>query len=278
MGTSFTRQQFERLIAMTDHVVFSFDGDGAGRTAAWRALHTVLPLLEDRLTVRFLVIPDGDDPDELIQKSGPAAYQRLLDAAPQLSEFLIATLKEKHHGLATAEDRARFASEGSGIASQLPREGKLRRILQQQIAAEASIGVASMRAITSVSVRTTRAARAASLWDRLLTAVRCAPDIAFEHRETLLELIDPEADDEAELHAAIWGLRAPGAEAEDGGSSQPEPDAEWMMARDLLAGAIDAIIAKRREQSIAELKRQYDGGALSEAEYARQSMRIGAGT
>ncbi len=280
MGTAFTRQQFERVTAMTDNVVFSFDGDAAGRKAAWRALETILPVLEDKFTVRFLTIPNGEDPDEIIRNHGPQDYQRLLDAAPVFSEYLVATLKDKHNNLKGAEDRARFASEGSSIASRLPQQGKLRRILQQLIAKEAGIGSTSLRAITSTSVRQTHRAAPTSLWAQLLAAMQRAPDAAALHRETLLEVLDAESDEESDLYTALWNLRPVHATADPSEDPGPESedavvhDDEWMRARDLLAGAVTTICEKRREQALADLKRQYEGGSISESEYAVQSLRL----
>jgi DNA primase len=275
MGTSFTRQQFERLIALTDHVVFSFDNDSAGHKAAWRALEMVAPLLEDKLTVRFLIIPDGKgkDPDELIREQGAQAYQALIEGAPQFSEFLLSTLKAKHNALKGAEDRARFASEGSSIAARLPQQGRLRRILQQLIAQEAGIASNTLRSAKSTSLFLANPATTQKpLWTRLLEAVQRAPDAAAEHRAAILEVLDAEADDEAELYSALWNLQA---SSTDGGALVHDDD--WMRARDLIAGAVSTICDKRREQALLDLKRQHEGGQLSDAEYAVQSLRLATG-
>jgi DNA primase len=74
-------------------VVFCFDGDAAGRKAAWRALEVSLPLAQDHKPIRFLFLPDGEDPDTFIRKHGKEAFERAAAAAQLLSEFLLAELR-----------------------------------------------------------------------------------------------------------------------------------------------------------------------------------------
>lgn len=63
---------------MTDHVIFSFDGDAAGRKAAKRAMDLSLPLLDDAQKVSFVFLPEGEDPDSLVKKSGALAFEEML--------------------------------------------------------------------------------------------------------------------------------------------------------------------------------------------------------
>jgi len=99
----------QKLLRLTDELVFSFDGDAAGRKAAWRALEVSLPLALDHKPIRFLFLPQGDDPDTYIRKHGKDSFERLVREAPTLSEFLLAELRAQAD-LATAEGRSGFLS------------------------------------------------------------------------------------------------------------------------------------------------------------------------
>jgi DNA primase len=109
LGTATTPVHVQKLLRLTDELVFSFDGDAAGRKAAWRALEVSLPLALDHKPIRFLFLPQGDDPDTYIRKHGKESFERLVREAPTLSEFLLAELRAQAD-LATAEGRSGFLS------------------------------------------------------------------------------------------------------------------------------------------------------------------------
>ena len=90
LGTSTTPVHVQKLFRLTDSVVFCFDGDAAGRKAAWRALENALPVLADGKNAQFLFLPDGEDPDDFVRKRGKAAFEQALTGAVPLSEFLLA--------------------------------------------------------------------------------------------------------------------------------------------------------------------------------------------
>jgi len=96
LGTSTTPVHAQKLFRMTDTVVFCFDGDAAGRKAAWRALENTLPVLADGKNALFLFLPDGEDPDDYVRKRGRAAFENALAGAVPLSEFLLAELAARH--------------------------------------------------------------------------------------------------------------------------------------------------------------------------------------
>jgi DNA primase len=87
--------------------VYCFDGDAAGRKAAWRALEVSLPLALDHKPVRFLFLPEGEDPDSYIRRHGKESFEELVRAAQMLSEFLLAELRSQSD-LGIAEGRSRF--------------------------------------------------------------------------------------------------------------------------------------------------------------------------
>jgi len=96
LGTATTPTHAQKLFRLTDTVVFCFDGDAAGRKAAWRALENTLPVLADGKNAVFLFLPDGEDPDDYVRKRGRAAFEQAQDAAVPLSEFLLAELAARH--------------------------------------------------------------------------------------------------------------------------------------------------------------------------------------
>jgi DNA primase len=87
LGTATTGEQAELMFRAADEVVYCFDGDRAGRKAAWRALEATLPRLREGRQARFLFLPEGEDPDSLVRSLGPDAFAKELDKAQALSEF-----------------------------------------------------------------------------------------------------------------------------------------------------------------------------------------------
>ena len=109
LGTATTPIHVSKLLRLADELVFCFDGDAAGRKAAWRALEVSLPLAPDHKPIRFLFLPDGEDPDTYVRRHGKEAFERLVREAQPLSDFLLGQLRAESD-LATAEGRARFVS------------------------------------------------------------------------------------------------------------------------------------------------------------------------
>jgi DNA primase len=107
LGTATTPVHVAKLLRLADELVFSFDGDNAGRKAAWRALEVGLPMATDAKPLRFLFLPDGDDPDSYIRKHGKEAFEQLVREAPTLSSFLLGELRAGVD-LATAEGRSQY--------------------------------------------------------------------------------------------------------------------------------------------------------------------------
>lgn len=109
MGTATTPHHLQRLFRYTSEIVFCFDGDTAGRTAAWRALQVIFPIMHDSLQIRFLFLPDTEDPDSIIRKESKAAFNKRIAEASSLSEFFFHTLKNQAD-LNSMEGRARYAT------------------------------------------------------------------------------------------------------------------------------------------------------------------------
>jgi len=109
LGTATTPVHVTKLLRLADELVFCFDGDAAGRKAAWRALEVSLPLAPDHKPVKFLFLPEGEDPDTFVRRHGSASFEKLVTQAQTLSDFLLAQLRAEAD-LSTGEGRARFLS------------------------------------------------------------------------------------------------------------------------------------------------------------------------
>lgn len=138
LGTACTPDHVQKLFRFTDSVVFSFDGDEAGRRAARKALDGALPYASDVRTVKFLFLPSEHDPDSYIREFGRDAFARFVQQAVPLSIFLMEAAAESCD-LSTAEGRSKMVSTARPMWTQLP-EGALKRQLLNEIAERSSIG------------------------------------------------------------------------------------------------------------------------------------------
>ncbi|MXN28073.1 DNA primase [Delftia sp. CH05] len=132
LGTACTPDHIHKLFRFTDAVVFSFDGDGAGRRAARKALDAALPYASDTRSVKFLFLPAEHDPDSFIREYGSEAFARYVGDALPLSRFLIEAASEGCD-LGQAEGRAHMASNARPLWTALP-DGALKRQLLGEIA------------------------------------------------------------------------------------------------------------------------------------------------
>jgi len=132
LGTACTPEHVQKLFRFTDSVVFSFDGDSAGRRAARKALDGALPYATDVRSVKFLFLPAEHDPDSYIREFGKDAFARYVSDATPLSRFLIEAAREGCD-LNSAEGRAHMASNAKPLWMQLP-DGALKRQLLTEIA------------------------------------------------------------------------------------------------------------------------------------------------
>ena len=128
LGTATTPFHITKLMRQTDDIVFCFDGDAAGRKAAWRAAMNSLPALTDGLKLSFLFLPPEHDPDSYVREFGKEAFERAMQGAMPLSQYIVEKLGEEND-LQSQESRVRFLNEAEPILKQIqaPRLGLLLR-------------------------------------------------------------------------------------------------------------------------------------------------------
>ena len=138
LGTSVTPEQLEQMFRVAPEIVCCFDGDDAGRKAAWRALEATLPLLAEGRKLAFRFMPQGHDPDSLVRAAGPAVF-RDPAAVCSLSDFLFQELGGKVD-LGSIEGRARLIALARPLLSKIP-PGAYRHLLAERLAERAQISV-----------------------------------------------------------------------------------------------------------------------------------------
>jgi DNA primase len=142
LGTATTREHLEPMFRHAPEIVFCFDGDRAGREAAWRALENVLEVMRDGLQASFLFLPDGEDPDTLVRKEGKDAFEARLPKAKPLADFLFENLQAKVD-ISRLDGRARLVELARPLISRI-QTGVLRQMMLDTLGALAQIDTAKL--------------------------------------------------------------------------------------------------------------------------------------
>ena len=132
LGTASGEAHFRKLYRYADEVICCFDGDQAGRNAAWKALENALPVLNEHRQLKLIFLPDGEDPDSLIREKGKSGFQRFVDNALPGLEFLFSRLSEGLD-LESIDGQAKLSGLIGPYISRVP-EGLLRQMLEQKLA------------------------------------------------------------------------------------------------------------------------------------------------
>ena len=143
LGTSTSETHLERLFRLVPEVVFCFDGDDAGRKAAFRGLEATLPAMQDGRQAKFLFLPEGEDPDTLVRAKGKAYLENLFDHADPLETFLFKHLAEGLD-LESMDGRARFSKLAAPHLHRLP-EGVFKTLMYQALAEKTGIDAESLK-------------------------------------------------------------------------------------------------------------------------------------
>jgi len=177
LGTATTPVHVQKLLRQADEIVFCFDGDAAGRRAAWRALENSLSQLADGKQAKFLFLPDGEDPDTFVRKSGREAFEKQVAAATPLSVFLMDELAAQT-GLSTQEGRANWLAAAKPLVKQI-QAPMLSLLLRKALAERAGVSQAELDQVFEI-----RPARGAAP-----APAKSAPRSARSIPRTLIEIL-----------------------------------------------------------------------------------------
>jgi DNA primase len=276
LGTATTPIHAQKLLRLSDAVVFCFDGDAAGRKAAWRALENTLAELRDGKEVRFLFLPDGEDPDDFVRKRGKDAFEAALAGAVPLSEYLLAELTARHSP-ASAEGRAALVAAAKPLVAQIgaPILGALvrRRLAELTGLPEAQLG-SWMRSASPEPGRGAPARRGfgparrpPSLWRALLSGVVLEPALAKRLDLPVADTPGPEADT---WNAVLDHCRAAAQAPTTAGLVQHFAGSDHApMLADVLAAAADQALPPEQVEvqvvaAAAKLRREAEQRAVNE--------------
>jgi DNA primase len=131
LGTATSQHHITTLLRSYDQITFCFDGDHAGREAAWKALEIAMPIYRDDKIIKFLFLPDGHDPDTYVQKHGQQAFKEQIETAQSLSDFLLIKLKLDIN-LDSLDGRALFIDKSKSYITKLPK-GQFRNLLLEEV-------------------------------------------------------------------------------------------------------------------------------------------------
>ncbi|MGB1685369.1 MAG: DNA primase [Pseudomonadales bacterium] len=207
LGTATSTDHLERLFRIVPTVVFCFDGDEAGRNAAWKALRAAIPAMTDGCSARFLFLPDGEDPDTFVRQNGKEAFEAAIDESLGFSEFFFQSL-EADLDMQVAEGRAALSKAAVPFIAELP-EGVLKQLVIDELshrtglATERLVDAAGLdqqapaRHVGTERVQQQRRLKLSRLGEHALTLLLRQPDVA--------NLLD--ADDLAKLEGeTAWQI------------------------------------------------------------------------
>ncbi|RME35081.1 MAG: DNA primase [Gammaproteobacteria bacterium] len=190
LGTATTREHLERLFRVTHHLVFCFDGDQAGRRAAWRALEQALELLHEGRTVDFLFMPEGEDPDSLVRREGAEAFADHARRVP-LSGFLFDHLQQGVD-LGALDGRARLVDLAMPLLRKVP-EGAFRRLLLQRLSELSRLQPDELRVLLDGDSKRSHPSVRPARMERHRPSLVRELILALLHRPELGKLVDGDA-------------------------------------------------------------------------------------
>ncbi|WP_293779765.1 DNA primase [uncultured Oxalicibacterium sp.] len=213
LGTACTPIHVQKLLRQTDHVIFSFDGDGAGRRAARRALEASLPYAGDNKVIKFLFLPSEHDPDSYVREYGQEAFQRQVQDAMPLSQFLLQEAVGEND-LNTPEGRARAQFDAKPLLQALPPSALRLQIVRSlaQVTESASAEIETLfelaQPVARKRIAPPRTKRAAPLGleRQIMRLLVAHPVLADEFDAAALDAVMQLAPDHADMLAQLVSL------------------------------------------------------------------------
>ena len=197
LGTSVGKPHLELLFRRVEQVVFCFDGDEAGRKAAFRGMEAALPMMEDGRQVKFLFLPEGEDPDTVVRSKGAQHLEHMFDTAAPLEQFLFEQMGTGID-LTTMDGKARLSKLVAPYINQIP-DGVYKTLLFKSLAERTDMDVESLRRLREVQETPNNAEQASQPY----TDVASAPD---EDEYGQFGSIPPSDYDDGDPYAAMAGV------------------------------------------------------------------------
>ena len=210
LGTATSDEHLNRLFRLSDEVHFCFDGDRAGRAAAWRALETALPQIREGRQIRFVFLPDGQDPDSYVQTDGADGFEKAMDQAVAPSDYLVEELASQGD-MKSVDGRARLAGLAKPLISKIP-PGVYKELLIERLAESVGLAAPKLAAILAKdqSTPTPRASRE-GLSELRHQSKPSAGKPSIVRRAISLLLNNPDAADKLDVEQ-LAGVSRPGTE------------------------------------------------------------------
>ena len=296
LGTATTDDHLKLLFRLTEDVFFCFDGDTAGRAAAWRALETALPQIREGRQVRFVFLPEGQDPDSFVRNLGPRAFEEALASGVPLSDFLVEELAGQVD-METVDGRARLAELASPLVQRIP-PGFYQELLRERLAESVGLSATKLKALMRTGKMDLKGHRPSVGIDRIRKAPLGAGNPSIVRRAITLLLNHPQAGRGLDIEK-LAGVTKPGTELlrelietvqnepnmttagilerwrnrEEGRhlgklAAVELPDDEDFDASAELAQCLDQLAAFRRRERVDNLIKKESVSTLSDAERA----------
>lgn len=288
LGTATTPEHLERLFRTTPEIIFCFDGDRAGREAGWKALETSLPHMRDGREIRFLFLPDGEDPDTMIRKEGMEKFQQRILHAKPISDFLFDRLTGQVD-MSSLGGKAQLAERAKTLLAKLP-SGLFKEMMHKRLGELIGLDPGSLGNSPTATTRPNRRAkRKTGGAQQTITPVRLAialllrqPELAAQEElnmdwiryeapginllHQLLELIQNQPNLKTAQIIERWRDR----------EAFPHLEKLWSMANELqlpneglkeeFRGALQRLSEQQREQETSTLLAKVSAGNASESE------------
>ena len=210
LGTATTDEHLNRLFRICDEIHFCFDGDRAGRAAAWRALEAALPQIREGRQIRFVFLPDGQDPDSFVQQEGAGAFENAMTGALALSDFLVDELASQVD-MESVDGRARLAELARPLIGKIP-AGVYKELLIERLANSVGLAAPKLEAVLSRQQASSRpATRREGLSGLRAQSRPTAGKPSLVRRAISLLLNNPQAADKLDVEK-LAGVSKPGTD------------------------------------------------------------------
>lgn len=288
LGTATTSEQIQLAFRTVKTIIFCYDGDNAGKKAAWRALENTLPLLRDGFEAKFLFLPEGEDPDSMVRQEGKDRFEQRLTTAKPLSEFFFDRLSE-NLDLNTSEGKSSLTEKAKPLLGKLP-ESIFKDLLFQKLSSLTNVSANKLQASAeNSSSPVVVAPKPRSNREVKQNATRDAIALLLQHPKLACEVQAPEFFKDSaiqglpllyKLHALICQHPDISASAllERWRDDESFSALQMMMQRDivcddsieslrnLLTDAINNLTGKHNDHRYAELEKKLQETGLDAAE------------